>query len=291
MPHPSSVLRGSSPPAFPGGHSNAEPPGFAALDRRRFLTLSSTGVAALSLGSLAEPAAAEALGAAPLSVGYIVDSHDLPSFDALVWQPYLGGADPERGARATWVSPYGWPVQPAHRLPLGDLGLSGETIEVRIHGLYPEPPERSWFEAAELDVLFAAPGDLQPVLGAGAKLPYYAWSLSARSVPHPSPPVCFRLPLEEDGGLELHLRVTPGRGLVPGGRSSLRWQPRDWRFATRFTVDSERGMPRLLRGVYLLGLAPDTWREPILLPGPGEPQRPDLCSVVLTVERVVGSGD
>jgi hypothetical protein len=105
-------------------------------------------------------------------------------------------------------------------------------------------------------------------------------------VPSPSPPVRFDLPLGPDGGLDLRLRVSPGTGLVGGGRlGGPAPAPTTWRFATRFTVDWAAGMPRLCRGVYLLGLAPDTWRRPVRLPAPGQPERPDLCSVVLSVER------
>lgn len=285
MPHPSPAqpARGS---LVPFAESTPEsPPAPAGLDRRRFMTLGSAGVAALSLGPLAGSAAAAELAAAPLSVGYLAGSGELPSFDGLFWQPHLGGADPAAGRRATWISPYAWQVEPAHRLPMGDQELAGATIEVRIHGLYPDPPERSWFQAADLDVLFPVPGDLEPVLGRGATLPYFAWGLADRSAPSPSPPCCFRLPLEPDGGLELRLRVVPGSGLAPR-RSAGKAPAEAWRFGTRFTVDWAAGMPRLHRGIYLLGLAPDTWRRPVLLPPPGGPERPDLCSVVLSVERV-----
>lgn len=276
------MVHSPSGPSLPVPDSPPAP----ALDRRRFLTLTSTGVAALSLGGLPRIAdAAEAAG--PLSVGYLIDSGDLPSFDALAWRPHLAGADPERGARATWISPYSWRVEPAHRLPIGDQDLAGTTIEVRVHGLYPAPPDRTWFQSADLDVLFAAPPELEPLLGSGALLPYFAWSLGGRSVPSPSPPVRFDLPLGPEGGLDLRLRVTPGTGLVDGGGRSGGPAPAPvaWRFATRFTVDWAAGMPRLCRGVYLLGLAPDTWRRPVRLPAPGQPERPDLCSIVLSVER------
>lgn len=291
MPHPSSLQSGPESAVLFTEAMLEAPPVHGGLDRRRFMTLGSAGVAALSLGPLAGSAAAAELAAAPLSVGYLAGSGELPSFDGLIWQPHLGGADPAVGQRATWISPYAWQVEPAHRLPMGDQELAGAAIEVRIHGLYPEPPERSWFEAADLDVLFPLPGDLVPVLGWGASLPYYAWGLADRSAPSPSPPCCFRLPLEPDGGLELRLRVKPGRGLVPRGAGRGKAPAEDWRFATRFTVDWAAGQPRLHRGIYLLGLAPDTWRRPVLLPPPGGPERPDLCSVVLSVERAETAED
>jgi hypothetical protein len=86
------------------------------------------------------------------------------------------------------------------------------------------------------------------------------------------------------------MRVAPGSGLVPR-RSAAKAPAADWRFATRFTVDWAAGRPRLHRGIYLLGLAPDTWRRPVLLPPPGGPERPDLCSVVLSVDRVLTAED
>lgn len=285
MPHPSPAA-GRVPAVSvpePAPESPAPPAG---IDRRRFLALGSAGVAALSLGPLAGSAAAAELDGLPLSVGYLMGSGDLPSFDGLVWQPQLGGADPAAGPRATWVSPYSWRVEPAERLPLGDQDLAGATIEVRVHGLYPSPPEPSWFQSADLDVLFPLPGDLVPVLGWGAALPYFAWSLAARATPSPSPPCCFRLPLEADGGLDLKMRVVPGPGIAPRRAAAAKSPVEPWLFATRFTVDWTADRPRLHRGVYLLGLAPGTWRRPVQLPPPGAPERPDLCSVVLSVERV-----
>jgi hypothetical protein len=274
------------PSASPSPAASA-PPVPTTLDRRRFLTLGSAGLAALSLGGLTRSAAAAELGAMPLSVGYLVGSDGLPGFDELTWRPQLGGADPEGGPRGRWISPYSWRVEPADRLPIGDQSLAGSTIEVRLHGLYPKALEASWFASADLDVLFPAPLELP----SDAEVPYFAWSLSRRSVPAPSPPCCFPLPLGPSGGLDLRLRVVPGSGLADRGRRPAGAAAAPWSFATRFTVDWDRGMPRLCRGVYFLALAPGTWKAPVRLPAPGEPERPDLCSLVMSVERVEEEDD
>jgi hypothetical protein len=155
-------------------------------------------------------------------------------------------------------------------------------------------PVRGLFAAADLDVLFDGP----PELGAGARVPYFAWSLRQREGCNPSPPVAFALPLGPTGGLELRLRVVPGASLgrpaAGGAGLGASAQPvrqqagAPWRFETRFTVDWEPGRPRLRRGIYLLGLAPATWRRAVRLPGPGEPERMDLCSLVVSVEPLAG---
>jgi hypothetical protein len=263
--------------------SSSPAPRGSSLDRRQFLTYASSGFAAAALGSLPGLAhAREALSQRPLSVGYMVGSDELPGFDAFGWSPHLFGADPAGGS---WISPYGWEVVPAQSLPLGDQGLAHETIEVRVHGLYPSVPGRRQIEGAHLDVLFPPP----PEMGRdAAKVPFFAWSFQARPALDASPPVCFIVPLEGDGGLDLRLTVRPGvdlagGGLVAGRGGSLQAEP--WNMATRFTVDWEAGLPRLKRGVYLLGLAPETWKRAVTLPGPEAPERMDLCSVVLSVDR------
>jgi hypothetical protein len=242
-------------------------------------------LAAVALGGFASPAAAGGAAAEALSVGYLAGSDELPGFDGLTWRPPFAGVD----AQGPWSSPDPWEVVPAESLPLGDQQLAGATVEIRVHGLYPSL-DRRWLEAADLDVLFAAPVEL----GADAMLPLYAWSLRhyGAAAGNPSPPNRFVLPVGIDGGLDLRLRVVPGRWLAeavgrPAGLGGKGAAPaEEWRFATRFTVDWQEGVPRLLRGIYLLGMSPATWRRSDRLPLPGEPARPELVSLVLSVEPV-----
>jgi hypothetical protein len=74
-------------------------------------------------------------------------------------------------------------------------------------------------------------------------------------------------------GLQVELRVRAGRFTQ--------------RYQTAFTVDWTEGLPRLQRGVYLLGLGPTTWARETALPPPGAPVAPALRSVVLTVEAML----
>jgi hypothetical protein len=270
------------------------------FDRRDFLTLTSTGLVAMAVGSGFGGAAAEVAAstsdqtaAEPLSVGYVAGSNRLADLRRLPWQAGLPGGDggvrgvDGVGARVGRASPV--EVVPAAGLGIGDQTLAGESVRVRICGLYPGVPgaKTATVDAATLWVLFPSPDPALP-----EPLPFLAWSFDRRPE-NLAAPVGFTLPLELDGGLELSLSVVGGGiGTRVGGRlaqalGGAGGAPTVARqLATRFTVDWERGLPRLLRGIYLLGLAPGTWDQPVDLPAAGEPSRPDLLSLVLTVEPI-----
>ncbi|MCB1035751.1 MAG: hypothetical protein KDD47_18160 [Acidobacteria bacterium] len=254
------------------------------LSRRRFLVVSSSGLAAIWAGGLGRRVLADS-SAMPLSVGYLAGSSEVGDLDTLVESLLSPPAASGRGRLEVLAAPSStWRVRPADRLPMGDQRLAGSTVGVRVLGLYPEALDRTWFESAQLEVLFPAPPELLAELGPDALLPHFAWSLGPRSSPAPAPPNRFRVPLGPTGGLDLRLRVSPGSGLAgdrgagapPGGEA--------WSFATRFTVDWEESLPRLRRGIYFLGLTPITWEAPVHLPTGGSRSRPDLCSILLCVD-------
>jgi hypothetical protein len=78
-----------------------------------------------------------------------------------------------------------------------------------------------------------------------------------------------------DGRLLLVLAVTTRQG------SALVTH----RYRARFTVDWEEGVPKLQRGIYLLGFAP-VWEKAVALPPPGGRPRMDLLSIAMSVERL-----
>jgi hypothetical protein len=223
------------------------------LRRRDFLAFSS---AALLSPWLAGAAQAQELltadaGVLPATLGYLEGSDLLVNLRRLpravrnpaaaVNVPEALGAIPE--------------IVPAHTLPLGDTELVGRPLRLTIHGLYPGaalrgPARRRQLPlAVDLDVIFPPPDPIFP-----KPAPYFAWSFRRRPGWNPSPPVSFVFPLDWYVYPELRLRVVPAaRGAAP---ATLR---------TRFTLDDESGLPRLRRGVYLIGLTPEAWRSGMAL--------------------------
>ena len=211
----------------------------------------------------------------PMSVGFLEDSELLRVARAAAWQ----NAKFERT------------VMPASELPLGDQELAGESVRLTVHGFYPalRNLDSVGIASAMLIVNFASP-DAHRV----ATIPFYAWGFTLRPGVSKGQRLSFVVPLGVvDGGLDLALEVKPtNRGAdrllgllagAPGGAG----QSSRVRFETRFTVDAEPGRPKLLKGVYFLGLGPDTWSRTIALPGQGSRPRPDLLSLVVSVAPVL----
>jgi hypothetical protein len=171
-------------------------------------------------------------------------------------------------------------VVPADRLALGDQALAGGYVEMCVHGLYPDfPPKRfESFRSVYLTVFFPPP---EPTFEQPA--PFTAWGslrLPARST---AAPIRFLLPLGIDGGFDAVLEVAYDLKLDQGSKSLTTVV---FRAATRFTVDWEAGRPKLQRGLYLLGLAPEVWSKEIQLPELGERPRHELCSLAVSFEPV-----
>ncbi len=203
-------------------------------NRREFLAFSTVGVLAATL-----PDFAWADGkAAPLSVGYIEGSETLRNLKRLpraVRRPGLEG-DAETGLR----------VVPADSLWAGDGNLYGRPLRIAIRGLYPpstiDAKQRDLLPlTADLDVVFPSfdPIDDRPNR-------FAAWSFRRHGGWNPSPPVRFQFEQAEETRLDLRLAVKEATGKATS-------------FETRFTIDAEAGMPRLRRGLYLLGLSVGTW--------------------------------
>lgn len=231
-------------------------------NRREFLAFSSVGVLAASLPSLAW--GQKERKTEPLSIGYIEGSEGLRSLKRLpraLRRPGLE-ADAETGVR----------VVPADSLWAGDGDLYGRPLRIAIRGLYPpvalEGAQRALLPLiANLDVVFPSfdPIDKRPNR-------FAAWSLRRRGGWNPSPPLRFGFEHAEESPLEVALAVQD----AAGGVSS---------FTTRFTIDSEPGMPRLRRGLYLLGLSPGMWASGVNLSSIATPRAAvRYASILMAVE-------
>ena len=241
-----------------------------AIDRRSFLGLTAAGLAAATWPSVAF--GQQLRGDVPLSLGYLAGSDDLTDLRRAVWRR----KSPQPGQPAPTVP---MPeVVPATSLILGDQQLAGESVRVRIAGMYPRPPRMrdGLLSHADLTVDFTGldPSDPEP-------RPFFPWSLNlgpaGRSTV--SPPIRFAVPLGVDGGLRMFLRVTPARGLglkADGGYTA----------ATEFTVDAQPGLPRLQRGHYLLGILPGVWDRPRRLPAIDAKEAIELTSLVISVDPI-----
>lgn len=229
--------------------------------RREFLAYSSVGVLAASLPRLA---LSQERKAAPLSVGYIDGSEDLRSLKRLprsVRRPGLE-ADAQSGLR----------VVPADSLWAGDGDLYGRPLRIAIRGLYPpvaiEGAQRELLPLiANLDVIFPS---FDPI----EKRPnrFAAWSFRRSGGWNPSPPLRFGFEHAEESPLEVAIAVQD----AVGGVANL---------ATRFTIDSEPGMPRLRRGLYLLGLSPGTWTSGVNLASIAKPRAAvRYASILMAIE-------
>jgi len=261
------------------------PPSGAPLRLRRRELLVWGGAAAL-WPALARPAQgqASAAGAAdvvrPMSVGFVDGSDTWRGFRAITAGALNRGIRREAGR----------PVEPAKVVPAtsliaGQQELANELVRVRIHGLYPIPNPTT-IRNAYLTVYFPTDDPArrrQP-------LPFTAWGYHSRPAPDPAPPICFVAPLGADGALDFLLETAPAPNQLTRRPSlpSPSVGPVGGRFSTSFTVDWYAGRPRLQRGVYLLGLAPDTWSSERELPMPraGQSRPVELLSLMVSFEPI-----
>jgi len=261
------------------------PPSGATLRLRRRDLLFWGGAAAL-LPALARPARAQAAGAdapadtvQPMSVGF-VDGSD-------TWRGYRGiaaGALNRGIRREAGRPPEAAKVVPATSLIAGQQELANELVRVRIHGLYPIPNPTT-VRNAYVTVYFPS-----PERGRQLMLPFTAWGYHSRPAPDPAPPTRFVAPLGADGALDFLLEAAAAPNQLTRRPSLLSPSvgPVGGRFATSFTVDWFAGRPRLQRGVYLLGLAPDTWSSERELPMPraGQARPVELLSLMVSFEPI-----
>lgn len=241
------------------------------LRRRDFLVLGST----LALSPwFSDLAFAQSLitaepGIRPLPVAFLEGSKQVPDLRHLSgWIRHPGIA-----SGASWEDGEVLRVVPAAQLFQGDTELIGRPLRLSIQGLYPPAAlarkhRRELPLAIDLDVLFPAP---EPAIST-EPLRFHAWSFRRRPGWNPSPPIKFTYPLDWQALPEVELRIVPAGGLAP---VTLR---------TRFTFDDEPGLPRLQRGLYLLGTTPEVWRSPVSLPALVRTAPVELVSVLMSVD-------
>ena len=261
------------------------PPSGAALRLRRRDLLAWGGAAAL-WPALARPARAQEAAAAsadvvrPMSVGFVDGSDTWRGFRGIAAGALNRGIRREAGRPAEPAR-----VVPATSLIAGQQELANELVRVRIHGLYPIP-NPTQVRNAYVTVYF--PSD-EPARRQ-QPLPFTAWGYHSRPAPDPAPPVRFVAPLGADGALDFLLETAPAPNQLTRRPSLLSPSvgPVGGRFATSFTVDWFAGRPKLQRGVYLLGLAPDTWSRERELPMPkaGQARPVELLSLMVSFEPI-----
>lgn len=241
------------------------------LRRRDFLVLGSTLALApwLSDAALAQSLLIGDAAARPLPVGFLEGSReasDLRHLSGWIRQPGIASG-------ASWEDGETLRVVPAAQLFQGDTELIGRPLRLSIRGLYP-PAALAWKRrkdfplAIDLDVLFPAP---EPAIST-EPVRFHAWSFRRQPGWNPSPPIKFTFPLGWQELPEVELRIVPANGRLP---VTLR---------TRFTLDDEPEVPRLQRGLYLLGTAPDVWRSQVSLPALARTAPLELVSVLMSVE-------
>lgn len=241
------------------------------LRRRDFLVLGSTLALSPWFSDLAFAQSLVTFGAAvrPLPVAYLEGSTQVPDLR------HLSGwiRQPGIATGASWEDGETLRVVPAAQLFQGDTELIGRPLRLSIQGLYPPAAlaRKYWRElplAIDLDVLFPAP---EPAIST-EPLRFHAWSFRRRPGWNPSPPIKFTFPLDWQALPEVELRIVPAGGLQP---VTMR---------TRFTFDDEPGLPRLQRGLYLLGTMPDVWRSSVSLPALARTAPVELVSVLMSVD-------
>lgn len=225
------------------------------LRRREFMYL--TSVVALAPGfsgiaSAAERLAAAATGPRVMSVGFVEGSE--------TW-----------GEIAKSRSLAGERVVPAKELLLGDQQLALEQLRVTVHGVYPKAlADKGMVPASAFTVFFPNPDETL----LDGPVPFHAWEYQKKPAPSPAARLSFELPSGTYGDVDFALDVSE----IQRGKTVKQ------RYLTRFTVDATDGMPKLQRGVYLLGFAAATWASAATLPAPGKKLQPELASLVVSFD-------
>jgi hypothetical protein len=270
--------------------------------RRRFLQTASLAALASALPRFAW-ASEGAVAGPPLSVGYVLGSEDAAD---VLRPPWLNAWRAESLLRAAGESYFGesqpWlQVVPAEDL-FGDPRLAVVPVRLAVLGLYPELDDvpGATFDMV-LDVHFATGDPFLP------EATFHAWGWRDDPAVTAGAATRFTVPVERDGGLRLSLDVrqveTGLRRMVPRGggvrqgaataasRVAAPAAARlGWRQQTVLSVGLDPTLPKLQRGVYLLGLEAGMWAQGGELPAgafPGE-LPPSLVVAIDAVEEATG---
>lgn len=250
------------------------------MGRREFLALGASWTVVSWLGGsggLAVAAARQAEGvpvSAPLSVGYVERSDLFSGFDTPPWEKALE----LEGERAE-VETETLEVYPATELPAGDPSFGWESAEITVFGLYPPPAagRRRGLRRAALEVGYRLedPTVATPV-------PFLAWAYEREPVENEGSAIRFVAPVDRELGLSLVLY----RESLATRRAQRQSGPAATSLRADFTVNLERGRPKLQRGVYLLGLRRGLFDRPVTLPDPDEVEASRYEALVLSIDHV-----
>lgn len=258
--------------------------GPAGLARREFLALGTAAALSPWLANLARatepsPAVRRPTGAVQpkveqLSVGYLLGSD---TFDRCA---ELLGQSPAAGRWET----ESWPLEvvPAASVE-PEPELLDANLKVRVVGLYPGVPENNGPDRVDLDVLFPCPDPAVP-----GPLAFHAWSYRAGTAPMVASPIGFAAALDPGSGLTVQLTVRSGADgtvahTIRSATGTVR--PAAVRRAASLVTAGPVDVPRLRQGLYLLGVAADSWERVTILPPVPEPWRVETLSVIVSLTR------
>jgi hypothetical protein len=224
---------------------------------------------AVQEGAPAGVAPSPAAPARALSAGYLEGSQELENLRKLA--PDLRILTITRRGNTLQE---GRSMVPADELPAGDPALVGGPVRMTIHDLYPgvlpsDPAvAASWPAAVDLDVLV-------PLIDgtANATALYHAWSYRRLPAEDRSARVSFLLWPDWYSDLSVVLRVLPA-GAGAAAQTLV----------AKFALGAEANRPKLLKGVYLLGLREGAWNERVDLPDDPSQVAPEQLSVLMTIE-------
>lgn len=146
-------------------------------------------------------------------------------------------------------------------------GLSNQPVSMMVQGLTPgtTPDSTCSYSNVYLDAHIAAPDRRSQ----DATIPFYAWTFRRSPSPMASGRIRFVI------GSSRGLRV--GFSLVASSAEPS---------TTVFTSGSERALPKLQAGIYLLGLDAGAWQDASMSPSLDDTAWRDLASMVVAVQPV-----
>jgi hypothetical protein len=223
-----------------------------------------------------------------LSLGYWAGSQDLVDFDALTHTTASCFVDAQRNLvnPARCVAPARHPLVDAAALPAGAPRFATHGARIKVHGLFQTDDAHP--AASDHLSLYVHP-QWSPVV------PFHAWSLGNAIAPNTSSSSRFDVPVAKSAGLTLSFaRRAPGQPLAQPAQQPL--TPLDAAFykdhaIIRLALDNAPAIPKLRRGVYLLGWnddreqLPPVWQRhelEIVSPAPLEPLAEGDAEVVTT---------
>ena len=225
------------------------------FSRRQLLigtSLAAVGAGAASVGGYAWLTQGpridlEALGAGPMSVGFVEGSGDRipPSRERWTDDGRLAGAR----------------VIPAAAMRTGADGLAGRLVRLTVHGLYPQDVQPRGSTLA-VNAHIASPDPAAPYA-------FHAWSRRDGPTPSVSGRTNFQVLLDRDPRLAITVEVMTATGLARTG--------------ALFGIHSGQGVVKLRPGAYLLALEGGAWDRAASLPADGASASAP-SSILLSVE-------